>query len=55
MQQTSFYPFNLNNVIHEINHPYYLSDGQNRYISDAKKELTAGTAADTPIPSIDNT
>lgn len=55
LQQTSFYPFNLNNVIHEINHPYYLSDGQNRYISDAKKELTAGTAADTPIPSIDNT
>ncbi len=55
LQQTSFYPFNLNNVIHEINHPYYLSDGQNRYISDAKKELTAGTAADTPIPTVDNT
>jgi len=50
-QQTAYYPYNLNNVIHELNHPYYLSDGQNRYISDAKKKALTGTAADTGINS----
>lgn len=50
-QQTAYYPYNLNNVIHELNQPYYLSDGQNRFISEAKKNCLNGTAADTPIQS----
>jgi len=48
-QGTMFYAFNLNNVVHELNHPYYLSSDTERYVSDAKVELPTGTAANTEI------
>jgi len=52
-QQTDYYSYNLNNVVHELNQPYYLSDANNRYISDAKMEIATGTAADTQIQTKD--
>jgi len=49
LQQTPYYPYNLNNVIHELYRPYYLSDGDNRFVSDFKKETASGTAAEQPV------
>lgn len=44
-----FYAFNLNNVVHEFDKPYYLSNGHERYVSDLKTKTPTGTAANTPI------
>lgn len=51
----NFYAFNLNNVVHELNKPYYLSNGLGeRYVSDLKTETPTGTAADTSISKGDD-
>lgn len=48
-QLTPYYPYNLNNVVHELNKPFYLSSGTSRYVSDLKAKYPSGTAADQEI------